>query len=87
MNNWIYMTIIRPTYRALWSDLVDGGVGREEVEVLGALHVPHVHALALAQHHRQRVVVVRAVVILRFIHHSREVWVRRSEVQVLCVAK
>jgi 6,7-dimethyl-8-ribityllumazine synthase len=75
-------------------DLVDGGVGREEVEVLGALHVPHVHALALAQHHRQRVVVVRAVVILRDIHHrgggvgkAAHPVARQSEVQVLCAAK
>ena len=44
--------------------LVDGGVGGEEVEVLLAVHVPHVRAQTALQHHRQRGVVVRANAIL-----------------------
>mmetsp|Transcript_36607 Transcript_36607/g.92793 ORF Transcript_36607/g.92793 Transcript_36607/m.92793 type:complete len:394 (-) Transcript_36607:31-1212(-) len=44
--------------------LVDRGVRREEVKVPLALHVPHMHALAPLEHHRQRVVVVRSVPLL-----------------------
>jgi hypothetical protein len=46
------------------TNLVDGGVGGEEVEVRLALHVPHVHAPPTRQHHGDGVVVVRAVAIL-----------------------
>lgn len=41
--------------------LVVGRVTAEEVEVLAALHVPHVDALSASQCNRQRLVVVRAV--------------------------
>lgn len=44
--------------------LVDGRVCGEAVQVAVPVHVPHVHALPLAQHHRERVVVVRAVLVL-----------------------
>ena len=44
--------------------LVDGGVGREEIEVLSPLDVPDPDALAALQDHVERVVVVGAVIVL-----------------------
>ena len=59
---------------------VDGGVRRQEVEVPVAVVVPHPRPLAVGHHHRQRVVVVRAVDFLELdrterhvptVHHGR----------------
>eukprot|EP00047_Mylnosiga_fluctuans_P001584 m.221006 g.221006 ORF g.221006 m.221006 type:complete len:320 (-) comp10495_c0_seq1:8-967(-) len=44
--------------------LVHSGVGAEKVEVLLAINVPDMHALAAVQDNRQRVVVVGAILVL-----------------------
>ena len=41
--------------------LVDGRITGEEVEILLSLYVPHIDALALGEHHRQRMIVVSTV--------------------------
>ena len=46
--------------------LVHRAVGAEEIVVALALHVPHEHALATVQDHREGVVVVGTVVLLEF---------------------
>ena len=43
--------------------LVHGRVGREKVEIMLAVYVPEVHALAPIQHHGQGVVVVGTVLV------------------------
>ena len=44
--------------------LIDCRVRAEEVEVPASVDVPHVHALPLVQHYRDRRIVVRAVPLL-----------------------
>lgn len=44
--------------------LVEGRVRAEEVKIVLAIHIPYVHALPLAQHHRDGRIVVGAKVIL-----------------------
>ena len=45
--------------------LVDGAVGREEIEIAAAFRIPDVNALAPGQHHGQRMVVVGAVALFQ----------------------
>ena len=48
--------------------LVDSGIGRQEVEILLAFHVPHLGALTFGEDDRQRVIIVGPV--LGFEVHS-----------------
>jgi hypothetical protein len=45
--------------------LVDGAVGAQAVHVAVAFDVPHPHALAATQHHVERLVVVRPVLVFQ----------------------
>lgn len=43
--------------------LIDSRVGAEVIKVTFSLHIPHVHALAAAEGHGQRMIVVGAILL------------------------
>ena len=46
--------------------LIDGRVCRQKVVIVLAVYVPYVHALSSLQDHRNRGIVVRAVLVFSF---------------------